>query len=227
MIESLDSQPKRPLLQLKITLIGFEPAIWRRVLVASDATFFDLHSLIQDVFGWEDEHLHSFRIRRDRGRHRTYIQPAEQNDHDQSFFLLPGLPVAGTEKEEYHDELSTRLSQFLNPDSKTIEYEYDFGDSWRHTIKYEKQFSSIEHAPAVIDGERQGPPEDSAMWVGGAEAILKASRNKKSAYWRQLVQDWGADEANYFARMARDFLRPLDITSINITNPRTRLRDYR
>ncbi|MGH7158094.1 MAG: IS1096 element passenger TnpR family protein [Candidatus Saccharimonadales bacterium] len=34
--------------------------MWRRVLIHPGASFWDLHSTIQDLFGWEDCHLHNF-----------------------------------------------------------------------------------------------------------------------------------------------------------------------
>ena len=48
--------------QLRLVLVDIEPAIWRRVLVRSDATLADLHAIIQICFSWEDFHLHQFDI---------------------------------------------------------------------------------------------------------------------------------------------------------------------
>ena len=41
------------MLQLKITLQGLRPAIWRRVAVPANATFTGLHRVIQEAMGWE------------------------------------------------------------------------------------------------------------------------------------------------------------------------------
>ncbi len=51
---------KENLFQLKIEILGTEPAIWRELVMSSDSTFFDLHVAIQDVFKWQDSHLHQF-----------------------------------------------------------------------------------------------------------------------------------------------------------------------
>ena len=48
--------------QLRIVLRGMSPLIWRRVLVHSDTTLAHLHTLLQILFAWSDEHLHSFHI---------------------------------------------------------------------------------------------------------------------------------------------------------------------
>jgi hypothetical protein len=47
-------------LRLKISLEDWEPAIWRRVEVDKDLTFEELHRVIQEAMGWDDDHLHEF-----------------------------------------------------------------------------------------------------------------------------------------------------------------------
>lgn len=48
--------------QIKITLRRTDPPIWRRVQVPADIWLSMLHGVIQDVMGWEDDHLHEFVI---------------------------------------------------------------------------------------------------------------------------------------------------------------------
>jgi len=48
--------------QIKVTLIGSKPPIWRRILVADTITLHRLHTIIQTVMGWDDYHLHMFTI---------------------------------------------------------------------------------------------------------------------------------------------------------------------
>ncbi len=36
--------------------------IWRRLLVPEQMTLFDLHRAIQITLGWEDYHLHAFKL---------------------------------------------------------------------------------------------------------------------------------------------------------------------
>ena len=47
---------------LKITLLGSDPKIWRRVEVHSGLTLHELHYVIQCVFNWEDSHLYQFHV---------------------------------------------------------------------------------------------------------------------------------------------------------------------
>ena len=50
------------LYQLRIVLRGISPLIWRRVLVRSETTLAHLHAILQILFAWSNEHLHSFHI---------------------------------------------------------------------------------------------------------------------------------------------------------------------
>ncbi len=48
--------------QLKITLRGSRPPIWRRIQVRGNTSLAKLHDIIQIVMGWTNSHLHQFQI---------------------------------------------------------------------------------------------------------------------------------------------------------------------
>lgn len=48
--------------QLNIVLREVEPTVWQRVLVRSGTSIALLHHVVQVAMGWEDVHLHKFRI---------------------------------------------------------------------------------------------------------------------------------------------------------------------
>jgi Plasmid pRiA4b ORF-3-like protein len=100
--------------QLKVTLLGWRPPIWRRVLVPSVATLGELHRVVQVLFGWDGDHLHVF----DAGA-RRYSDP---------FWNL----------EETRDEFSTRIASVLPAPKRKVIYTYDLGAGWRHEIALEK-----------------------------------------------------------------------------------------
>ena len=52
--------------QIKVTLLGSRPPIWRRLLVPAELTLGQLHEVLQVAMGWENCHLHEFRIGRQR-----------------------------------------------------------------------------------------------------------------------------------------------------------------
>ena len=49
-------------MRLRVALPGIKPAPWRRIEVTTAATLAGLHEVIQAAMGWEDLHLHCFRI---------------------------------------------------------------------------------------------------------------------------------------------------------------------
>ena len=71
---SFTSPSKRPfktVFQFKITLIGAEPPVWRRLQVPAYYTFYDLHVAIQNAMGWTDSHLHAYEIQ---GKRKVRIE---------------------------------------------------------------------------------------------------------------------------------------------------------
>lgn len=49
--------------QIKASLMGAQPPIWRRVLIAPETSFQDLHRIIQIAMGWQASHLHLFQAK--------------------------------------------------------------------------------------------------------------------------------------------------------------------
>jgi hypothetical protein len=143
--------------QLKLTLEGIEPAIWRRLIVPSQFTLYELHQVIQIAMGWENAHMHEFTIKRKR-------------------YSADGPDDYGAE-----DECTTQLQDVIRTRSK-LKYMYDYGDSWDHALVVEKTLNELENPlPVCVDGARRGPPEDSGGAWGYAEKleILKDPRADK------------------------------------------------
>lgn len=133
------------LYQMKVTLLGIDPPIWRRFVVPSFLKLEHLHNILQCVMGWEDEHAYEFEI-------------------DGAPFLTKGdyLILNDELKEEVgYDAAQYELSQLIRP-GMVFSYIYDFGDLWRHEILVEHDHYSrnVEHAMFCLEGERACPPED-------------------------------------------------------------------
>ena len=142
--------------QLKVTLKGIRPAIWRRVQVPGTIRLGDLHQVIQTVFGWTDSHLHQFFIDR-----TSYGQP---EDFDQ----------------DVRDEAEVTVFEAVGAHVKRFSYIYDFGDAWGHEIVVEKIISgnSGSGPPLCLSGRRHRPPEDCGGPPGDAE-FLRAIRDPR------------------------------------------------
>jgi hypothetical protein len=63
--------------QLKISLRGAKPPIWRSVLVPANISLLALHDVIQSVMGWSNDHLAEFETQD--GRSYPLPAPLENN----------------------------------------------------------------------------------------------------------------------------------------------------
>lgn len=137
--------------QLKISLAGAKPPIWRRVQVLSNTTLETLHNIIQDSMGWFNGHLHCFSID---GREYGMTDP-----------LLDDL--------DYEDESKVKLSALNLAEKGKFRYEYDFGDGWCHDILVENILprEEIQTYPLCLKATRACPPEDCGGIWGYAELL--------------------------------------------------------
>jgi len=123
--------------EVRISLDGIKPTIWRRLLLQSDTTLHELHRAVQMLFGWYDYHLYRFEV-----GEREFEAPDEEAEGE--------------------DSTKARLGKLGLEVGSSFRYVYDFGDDWWHTVEVEAYRPSVswDWLPWVIDGARRGPPED-------------------------------------------------------------------
>lgn len=125
------------------------PTIWREFLVPSDILLRDLHVVIQTIMGWTNSHLHQFS--------KDNISYAEKYEGDNFFDELGST-----------DYKCIRLNDLLKNVGDTLEYEYDLGDGWTHTVellgtlKYDGKFNFL----TCLGGQHRCPPEDCGSFSG-------------------------------------------------------------
>jgi hypothetical protein len=130
--------------QIKVTLRGSQPLIWRRIQARSDTTLARFHRILQKVMGWEDAHLHRFVI------------------HGACY----GVPAQGErEARKTRDERKYMLRDVVPREGSHFAYDYDLGDYWQHILVVERTLAPKEGVlyPVCLAGARACPPED----VGG------------------------------------------------------------
>jgi len=166
--------------QLRIELSGSRPPIWRRVLVFGDITLPQLHLTLQIVMGWENYHLHEFRI-----GGNAYAEPDPEDDHFGRTVL---------------DERRVRLQKLIATAGTSFEYLYDFGDGWRHDITVESILPATprKRYPVCIAGERSAPPEDVGG-MGGYARYLEALRDIRHEDHRRLLAWRGRFDPEHFS----------------------------
>jgi pRiA4b ORF-3-like protein len=122
--------------ELKVSLSGARPPIWRRVQLPAADTLADLHQVIQVLFGWDGDHLHVFQVGKK--------QYADQ---------FTGL-------ERTRDEHAVRIRDILTPGAK-IGYTYDFGADWEHEITLEQTLPRApgQDYPVCVEWRGDSPVE--------------------------------------------------------------------
>lgn len=169
--------------QLKISLEGTKPPIWRRLLVNSDIKLDTFHLALQITMGWTNSHLHQFISK------------------DQKFYGIKDDEFA-IEGFEMQDETTTRLSQLLKAEKDHIIYEYDFGDGWMHKVILEKilAFDPDKKLPYCVTGKRACPPEDCGGIWGYAD-LLEILKNPEHEEYAEMIEWLGGEfDPAYLAR---------------------------
>ncbi|MDN5795766.1 MAG: plasmid pRiA4b ORF-3 family protein [Intrasporangium sp.] len=181
----LPEPPVEPvLLTVHVSLRHTDPEVWRRLTIPGELDLGRVHDAIQQAMGWQECHLHRFSL--------------SENPYDMPHF------VTEFDIEEQDDEgtleTEARLDQILRRPGDTLTYEYDFGDSWTHTLTLEAigpmpdpsrpgdpaasgasrpgESGSAAYPLVCVAGERACPPED----VGGVDGYEEMAAWVRSRY---------------------------------------------
>jgi hypothetical protein len=140
--------PGDQIAQLKVTLLGTEPPVWRRLLVPATIRLDRLDRVVQAAMGWTNSHLHMF-------------------IHADGRYGVPDLDFP------LHDERRATLRDLIAREGDTVMYEYDFGDGWEHEIVLEELLAAEPSGryPTCTAGARACPPEDCGGVHGYADLI--------------------------------------------------------
>jgi hypothetical protein len=131
--------------------------------------------VLQIAFGWEDSHLHEFRVGA-----RRFGRPEVDDD-----LVEPG---------ETENENGTTLGQVAKRKGAKLAYVYDFGDSWEHEIVVEDILPADPTAryPRCLDGHRAAPPEDCGGPWGYEEMLSVLSDPSHEDHAERL--EWLGDD---------------------------------
>ena len=135
-------------LQFRVELLLVVEPVWRRFVVPANYSFWDLHVAIQDVMGWEDRHLHEFKL----------------DDPRTGAALRFGVP----DPSGFHgaDQLLVgwdhRIAEHFRIGTGPALYTYDFGDEWQHELHLEAIETGVNPVglPRCVDGAGSCPDED-------------------------------------------------------------------
>lgn len=161
--------------QLRITLRGSKPPIWRRVAVPSDITLGQLHQVIQIAMGWTGSHLHQFVLRdkslmpsgeeiREADKADSWSDAFANRIRGERVFVMTTTPFGEPTELEGEDENTVTLAQVCPKVKSKLTYEYDFDDGWEHLIEVQKitpeESEPGAKYPVCLDGKKACPPDD-------------------------------------------------------------------
>ena len=163
-----------PVYQLKVSLRGARPPIWRRLEIPADLTLAGLHLTILAAFGWHGGHLHVFET--------------EYGDFGRA------------DRELGHRADTSVTVEQIAPEAKDkFRYTYDFGDDWVHEIQVEKVLAPAPATdyPRCTGGKRAAPPDDcGGIW--GYEELVQVLADPAHPDHDERLEWLGLDDASQF-----------------------------
>jgi hypothetical protein len=181
--------------QMKVTLLGIRPLIWRRFRVLSDLTIEKLHQVLQTVMGWEDYHLYEFSM--------GIFRPGETIIARQTYGTGETVSV------------EMKLDELIYEEGQKLFYVYDFGDYWEHELLVEKIITPRKGvkgvvSPVCLAGKRACPPEDCGGWPGYME-LQEIIKHPRSRAYREM-REWLGVQFNPAAFDLKSINRDLSIS---------------
>ena len=156
--------------KFRIELEGSHPTISRELLVPSDFTFYKLHHIVQIVMGWENYHLYEFSI--------DSYRIGQKFEEDG--FNGPN---------EIIDSKMIKIGDVLKSKGQKLEYLYDFGDYWQHSLTLERIIEDLTFPfPVCCSGNLNCPPEDVGGLHGFYDFLKIMNKPNHSEY--QDLKKW-------------------------------------
>ncbi|MCY0905018.1 plasmid pRiA4b ORF-3 family protein [Arthrobacter sp. H14-L1] len=178
-------------LELRISLDGIAPPIWRSIRVPENIELAQLHRVIQLAFGWEDRHLHQFTA--GTGPDTQRILSDEETAREIGVEAETGVSLTSV-LETAAGSGSAGSAAAAGTQAGTLAYEYDFGDSWDHTITVTGRCLLQDGQAVCTSGDRRGPVEDSGG-IGGYTQLCEVLANPRHPQYEDLA-DWYAGAAS-------------------------------
>lgn len=156
-LQSLHRSKKQTHVKVIAELCNSPIPIKRVLIVPQKITFEQFHIILQMAFCWSHSHLFSFRG----SAIKTLV----------GFFDVEANGLRSGEAEA----MGITIRSALDQGATTIEYVYDFGDNWRHSIKFETYLGKKLRSDSVVVEDAIGrcPPEDCGG-ISGFKDLLDA-----------------------------------------------------
>lgn len=171
-------------LHLRIKLNKAPVPIWREIKVPSNISIEFFSWVICDAMGWDNEHLHLFRV-----KDRMYKNKACRREEEKYSWGVSRIQTLASE--DYP------ISVLFEEEKVRVKYEYDFGDSWEHDIwlKGVREYEPHEKPRLLLHkGVGACPPEDCGGVWGYSDLLEISAKKRKSAEERERLEWYGIDK---------------------------------
>lgn len=140
---------------LKIQLRGImKPPIWREVIIPANLTFYQLHDVIQILFGWDGSHIWQF----------------QEKPYDHGYIIGPTDSDSRLFSDTVSDDADrTSVSTILKKAGDKMVYVYDFSDDWVHDISLRQVVEQPSDHCECIKWKSDNPIEN----IGGIHGLLR------------------------------------------------------
>ncbi|CDH32747.1 plasmid pRiA4b ORF-3 family protein [Xenorhabdus bovienii] len=154
---------------VKVALRGISPMVWRRFRLSGETSLAAFHYIIQIAQGWQDDHLHQFRI--------------YGKNYGISYSGGIGFP-------DNPDKITLDDFEFNAGDLFT--YEYNFVEHWLHDIRIEAVLANSDlKSPFCLAGNRMPGAtlaDETAKTLALLNAIIHADETTTVRDIRPLIE---------------------------------------
>lgn len=181
--------------QLRVTVLGTRPRVWRRLGAPVTIRLGQLHEVIQISMGWTGKFKHRF-FAGDKALLPAWgdtLEDVRIASQEGLRCLVPKKTWSGKPTGlKGEDEDTVHLEEVCREIKDRLYYEYEVGDGWGLSIEVQQLFKAKLHVeyPRCMTGCQASPPEG----CGGAERyrrLLEALGRPEDARHREAIRRLG------------------------------------
>lgn len=189
--------------KFRVELQDVEPKVWRTFIIPAETTFKRLHDTLQFAMGWQDAHMYEFRQEFSFAKIEIVCDEEIYEEHVWRFENYRERLAMGEELHEFdlrwlerarkiqmQKAWTFKLPRYFANVGDTIEYCYDFGDNWCHSVTLEAIIDDYPVGyPQLLEAEGLCPPEDVGGSRGYEQFIL--AWNDPTHEEHEAMRTWG------------------------------------
>lgn len=180
--------------EIKVTIKGSKPPIWRKVIIPEGINFMQLHNTIQVAFEWLNYHLYEFSFKEFPEKITNDHEAVEEYEYYNSKEWKDSLGM-GAFRYNLSEVLlaeDVKIDKYFKA-VKKFKYIYDFGDWWEHTIEILNYIDDYEYDYPQVTKFKQASPPDDCGGIDGYYEFLERINDKSDPEYDMMVE-WGESQ---------------------------------